>query len=130
MNIIVFINFISVNITQLLDYPKCGICRKAINWLQEYNIDFIPRDIVTEKPSKEELASWIRMSGLPVQKFFNTSGQIYKERNLKEIVKTASEEELIELLASEGKLVKRPVFVNDDMILVGFKEPEWTEKLK
>ena len=116
--------------TQLLHYPKCGTCRKAIKWLQENNIDFIPRDIVTEKPSKEELASWIRMSGLPVQKFFNTSGQIYKERNLKEIVKTASEEELIELLASEGKLVKRPVFVNDDMILVGFKETEWVEKLK
>ena len=116
--------------SQLLHYPKCGTCRKAIKWLNENNIDFNPRDIVTEKPSKEELATWIRMSELPVQKFFNTSGQIYKERNLKEIVKTASEEELIELLASEGKLVKRPVFVNDDMILVGFKETEWVEKLK
>ena len=130
MNTIVSINFISDNMNQQLHYPKCGTCRKAIKWLNENNIDFNPRDIVTEKPSKEELATWIRMSELPVQKFFNTSGQIYKERNLKEIVKTASEEELIELLASEGKLVKRPVFVNDDMILVGFKEPEWTEKLK
>lgn len=112
-----------------IQYPKCGTCRKAAKWLKDNNIDVISRHIVEENPSAKELSVWIDRSGLPVQKFFNTSGQVYKQNNLKEVMKTAPREELIGLLAENGMLVKRPVLVADDFVLVGFKEEEWKEKL-
>lgn len=112
-----------------IQYPKCGTCRKAAKWLKDNNIDVISRHIVEENPSAKELSVWIDRSELPVQKFFNTSGQVYKQNNLKEVVKTASREELIGMLAENGMLVKRPILVTDDFVLVGFKEDEWEEKL-
>jgi arsenate reductase (glutaredoxin) len=114
----------------LLCYPKCGTCQKAIKWLDENEISIDSRNIAVENPSKEELNAWIKKSGLPVTKFFNTSGLIYKERNLKEKVKTASEDELIGLLSENGMLVKRPLLVADDFVLVGFKEEDWENHLK
>ncbi|MDN5296884.1 MAG: hypothetical protein PWQ71_990 [Bacteroidota bacterium] len=113
-----------------LQYPSCGTCRKAAKWLKENNIEVVSRHIVDENPSEKELSEWIEKSGLPIQKFFNTSGQVYKENNLKNIVKTASNEELIRLLAQSGKLIKRPILVADDFVLVGFDEMEWGNKLK
>jgi len=113
-----------------LQYPSCGTCRKASKWLRENNIKVVSRHIVDENPSEKELSEWIEKSGLPIQKFFNTSGQVYKENNLKNIVKTASNEELIRLLAQNGKLIKRPILVADDFVLVGFDEMEWGNKLK
>ena len=112
-----------------VQYPKCGTCQKAAKWLKNNNIDVTSRHIVEENPSAKELSAWIDQSGLPVQKFFNTSGQVYKQNNLKEVVKTASREELIRLLAENGMLVKRPILVADDFVLVGFKEEEWKERL-
>ncbi len=112
-----------------IQYPKCGTCRKAAKWLSNNNIDVTSRHIVENNPTAEELSEWIDKSGLPVQKFFNTSGQVYKENNLKEVVKTASRDELIKLLATNGMLVKRPIVVADDFVLVGFNEEEWREKL-
>ncbi len=108
-----------------IHYPKCGTCQKAAKWLKANQIEAELRDIIIDNPTREELALWIPKSGLPISKFFNTSGLIYKEQNLKEKVKTASYEELIDLLASNGKLVKRPVLVYGDRVLVGFKEEEW-----
>jgi len=113
-----------------LQYPSCGTCRKAAKWLWENNIEIVSRHIVDENPSEKELSVWIEKSGLPILKFFNTSGQVYKENNLKNIVKTASNEELIRLLAQSGKLIKRPILVADDFVLVGFDEMEWGNKLK
>lgn len=113
-----------------LQYPSCGTCRKAAKWLRENNIEVVSRHIVDENPSEKELSEWIEKSGLPILKFFNTSGQVYKENNLKNIVKTASNEELIRLLAQNGKLIKRPILVADDFVLVGFDEMEWGNKLK
>ncbi len=113
-----------------LQYPSCGTCRKAAKWLRENNIEVVSRHIVDENPSEKELSEWIEKSGLPIQRFFNTSGQVYKENNLKNIVKTASNEELIRLLAQNGKLIKRPILVADDFVLVGFDEMEWGNKLK
>ncbi|OJU44653.1 MAG: ArsC family transcriptional regulator [Bacteroidales bacterium 45-6] len=114
----------------LLCYPKCGTCQKAIKWLNENKITIDSRNIAIDNPSKEELASWIERSGLPVAKFFNTSGLIYKERNLKEKVKTAPDHELIDLLSENGMLVKRPLLVAEDFVLVGFKEEDWKKHLK
>ncbi|MDD2797316.1 MAG: arsenate reductase family protein [Bacteroidales bacterium] len=108
-----------------VQYPKCGTCQKAAKWLKSNNIDTEIRDITIENPTREELKLWIAQSGLPIQKFFNTSGLVYKDLNLKDKVKTASTDELLDLLASNGKLVKRPVFVKGDEVLVGFKEEEW-----
>ncbi len=113
-----------------LQYPKCSTCQNAGKWLKNNRIDVTSRDISKENPNKEELATWIKRSGLPISKFFNTSGKIYKENNLKEKVKSASESELIDILASNGMVVKRPLIVADDFILVGFNEKEWSEKLK
>lgn len=109
----------------ILQYPQCSTCRKALKWAADKGLQFETRHIVEQRPTVEELTQWIDRSGLPVQKFFNTSGQIYKERGLKDVVKTASREELIALLAEEGKLVKRPLVVTPDRVLVGFKEAEW-----
>jgi arsenate reductase len=113
-----------------LQYPLCGTCRKAAKWLKENNIEVVSRHIVDENPSEKELSEWIEKSGLSIQKFFNTSGQVYKENNLKNIVKTASKEELVRLLSQNGKLLKRPILVADDFVLVGFDEMEWGNKLK
>jgi arsenate reductase len=113
-----------------IQYPKCSTCRKAKKWLQDNNVKFNERIINEDNPKKEELSLWIEKSGLPISKFFNTSGRLYKELNLKDKVKTASSEELIEILASDGMLVKRPIVLKDDLVLVGFKEDQWEEQIK
>ncbi|WP_294081722.1 arsenate reductase family protein [Proteiniphilum sp. UBA5384] len=112
-----------------IQYPKCGTCRKAAKWLEENKVEVISRHIVEENPTREELSEWIDRSGLPINRFFNTSGLVYKEQNLKEKVKTASRNELLDILASNGMVVKRPIIVGDDFVLVGFNEKEWKEKL-
>lgn len=112
-----------------IQYPLCGTCRKAKKWLEENKVEFNNRLIVEENPTEEELKVWIPMSGLPLKKFFNTSGVLYKEMNLKEKLPTMSEEEQIKLLASNGKIVKRPLMVSEDTVLVGFKEEEWAKTL-
>lgn len=116
--------------TLFLQYPRCGTCQKAAKWLKENNVEINSRDITKENPSVKELSAWIKRSGLPIAKFFNTSGRIYKEENLKETVKSASEKELLDILSSNGMVVKRPLIVADDFVLVGFNEKEWAEKLK
>lgn len=112
-----------------IQYAKCGTCIKARKWLDAHGITYEIRDIITHNPSTAESGSWLKASNLPIRKFFNTSGLRYKELNLKERVKTDSEEQLLALLASDGKLVKRPVLVLPDRILVGFKEEEWASAL-
>ena len=112
-----------------LYYPACGTCKKAKKWLDENQIAYNARLIVDENPTEDELKLWIPKSGLPLRKFFNTSGVIYKELNLKDKLPTMSEDEQIKLLASNGKLVKRPLMISEDTVLVGFKQEEW-EKLK
>jgi len=112
-----------------IHYPSCGTCRKAAKWLEANQIEVDSRHIVEERPNRAELSEWIDRSGLPIHKFFNSSGQLYKEQNLKEKVKTASRDELLDILASNGMVVKRPLVVTDDFVLVGFNEVEWKEKL-
>lgn len=111
----------------LIWYPKCSTCQKAKKWLQDHKIDFEERHIVEETPTKEELKEWIQQSKLESRKFFNTSGLKYKELNLKEKLPVMTEEEKIELLASNGMLIKRPLFIHNQKVLVGFKEKEWGE---
>ena len=106
-------------------YPKCSTCQKAKKWLNEHDIEFTERHIVEENPSYEELKQWIEKSGLPIKKFFNTSGRLYKEMHLKDKLKDMSEEEQVKLLATDGMLVKRPLLVGEDKVLVGFREAEW-----
>lgn len=113
----------------LLWYPKCSTCQKAKKWLKANNISFEERNIVEQTPSKEEFEKWIKQTGLEIKKFFNTSGLKYKELALKEKLPTMSNEKKIELLASNGMLIKRPLFINDKVILVGFKEKEWRENI-
>lgn len=113
-----------------LEYPKCSTCKKAKKWLEEKSVEFIDRVIVDENPTRNELEKWHKISGLPLKKFFNTSGVLYREMNLKEKVSTASEEELLDILATNGMLVKRPLLIKDNIVLVGFKESEWEEKIK
>ena len=113
----------------LLWYPKCSTCQKAKKWLEANNISFEERHIVEQIPSKEELEKWIKQSGLEIKKFFNTSGLKYKELNLKEKLPNMSDEEKIDLLTSNGMLIKRPLFISDKVILVGFKEKEWRENI-
>lgn len=110
-----------------INYPKCSTCKKAEKFLKENNIEFINRNIVEENPSAEELALWMEKSGLEPRKFFNTSGVLYREMNLKDKVKTMSKEEMIEILSTNGMLVKRPLLVMDDKVLVGFKEENYKE---
>ena len=109
-------------------YPKCSTCRRAAKWLSDNGVEVVSRDIVKENPTKGELSEWIERSGLPINRFFNSSGVIYREQNLKEKVKTASRDELLDILASNGMVVKRPIVVTDQFILVGFKEKEWKER--
>ena len=114
----------------VLVYRKCSTCIKALNWLEENHIVFDERPIKEENPTYEELKSWYQMSGLPLKKFFNTSGLIYKDLGLKDKLPTMSEEEQLRLLATDGMLVKRPLVIGEDFVLTGFKEKEWEEKLK
>lgn len=110
-------------------YSKCSTCQKAKKWLNEHDIEFTERHIVEENPSYEELKQWIEKSGLPIKKFFNTSGRLYKEMHLKDKLNDMSEEEQMKLLATDGMLVKRPLLVSEDKVLVGFREAEWRGKL-
>ncbi len=109
-------------------YPKCGTCKKAEKYLQDKGVDFNKRDIKEDKPTLEELKAWYKMSGLPLKRFYNTSGNLYKELGLKNKIASMSEEEQLELLATDGMLVKRPIVVTEKFVLVGFKEAEWVEK--
>ena len=111
-------------------YPKCTTCQKARKWLDENNIEYEFRDIKLENPSLEELTDWYKLSGLPLRKFFNTSGLLYKSMELKTKLPNMTDEEMLVLLATDGMLVKRPLAIGDDFVLVGFKEAEWVEKLK
>ena len=108
-----------------VEYPKCSTCRKAKKYLEENQVDFIDRHIVEERPTEDELTKWIQMSGLPVKKFFNTSGKLYKEMGLKDKLAQMPEADQIKLLASDGMLVKRPLIIEENRVLVGFKEAEW-----
>lgn len=110
-------------------YPKCTTCQKARKWLDENQIEYEFRDIKMENPSYDELSAWHKLSGLPLKKFFNTSGLLYKSMALKDKLPGMSEDEMLHLLATDGMLVKRPLLIGDDFALVGFKEPEWEKKL-
>lgn len=114
----------------LLEYPACSTCRNAKKWLHEHGIDYKDRHIVNVPPSVSELKEWIEKSGLPLKKFFNTSGLIYKALQLKDKLPGMSEEEQVRLLASDGKLIKRPLLIAEDRVLVGFNADEWSEKVK
>ena len=109
-----------------IEYPKCSTCKRAKKFLEDRGIAFQDRHIVEENPTEEELTKWIEMSGLPMKKFFNTSGMKYKELRLKDRLPGMSQEEQISLLASDGMLVKRPLLIDGDRVLVGFKEKDWT----
>ena len=111
-------------------YPKCTTCQKAKKWLDDNKIEYELRDIKEDNPSLDELTTWYKMSGLPLKKFFNTSGLLYKSMELKDKLPAMSEDEQLKLLATDGMLVKRPLVIGNDFVLVGFKESEWTEKLK
>lgn len=112
-----------------IEYPKCTTCQKAKRWLENSGVSYTDRHIKEENPTETELREWYEKSGLPLKKFFNTSGNLYKEMNLKEKLPSMSEEEQIQLLATDGMLVKRPVLVTKDKVLVGFKEEEWEKIL-
>ena len=110
-------------------YPKCTTCQKAKKWLDDNKIEYNIRDIKEDNPNFEELSAWHKTSGLPLKKFFNTSGLLYKSMALKDKLPTMSDEEQLKLLSTDGMLVKRPLVVGKDFVLVGFKESEWSEKL-
>lgn len=112
-----------------LEYPRCTTCQKAKKWLEGHNVEYTARHIVEENPSYNELKEWYEKSGLPLKKFFNTSGLLYKEMQLKDKFISMSEDEQLKLLASNGMLVKRPIVLEGEKVLVGFKEAEWEEKL-
>lgn len=113
-----------------VEYPKCTTCRRAKKWLEENKIDFEDRDIKLNNPSKEELKEWLEKSNLDIKKIFNTSGVLYREKGMKDKVKVLSEDELLDILSEDGMMVKRPLVIGEDKVLVGFKEAEWEEKLK
>ena len=114
---------------EFLCYPKCTTCKKAQKWLDENNIQYTFRDIKENKPSYEELAKWYKISGMPLKKFFNTCGLLYKSMELKNKLPNMTEEEMLNLLATDGMLVKRPLLVSDDFVLIGFKVADWADKL-
>ena len=109
-------------------YPKCTTCQKAKKWLDDNKIEYELRDIKLDNPTLEELTEWYMKSGLPLKKFFNTSGLLYKSLELKDKLPTMTDEEMLNLLATDGMLVKRPLLIGQDFVLVGFKEAEWKEK--
>lgn len=113
-----------------LQYPPCSTCQKAKKWLDEHEVSYVTRHIKEENPTKEELSQWYARSGLPLKRFFNTSGLAYKALNLKEKLPAMSEEEQLDLLATDGMLVKRPILVDENFVLVGFKPVEWEETLR
>ena len=113
----------------VLCYPKCSTCKKALAWLEEKGISVQVRDIKKQRPTAEELSQWLRLSGLPLKRFFNTIGLQYKALGLKDRLPGMSQEEQLELLATDGMLVKRPLLVGEGFVLVGFRETEWAEKL-
>ncbi|MBQ5347940.1 MAG: arsenate reductase family protein [Ruminococcus sp.] len=113
----------------LLCYPKCSTCKKAKKWLDDNNVEYTERDIALENPSFDELKAWYEKSGLPLKRFFNTSGMIYREMSLKDKLPEMSEQEQLELLSTNGMLVKRPLVITDDAVLTGFRVKEWEEKL-
>ena len=110
---------------QFLWYPKCSTCRKAKAWLDEQGIEYIIRDITLDEPTREELSAWIAKSGLEIKRFYNTSGQLYRAMELKDRLPMFTDEEKIGLLATDGMLVKRPLLISGDTVLVGFKEEQW-----
>ena len=111
-------------------YPKCSTCKKAEKWLNENNITYDFRDIKLENPIFDELNDWYIKFGLPLKKFFNTSGMLYRQMELKDKLPSMSEDEMLRLLSTDGMLVKRPILVSDEKVLVGFREKEWTEAVK
>ena len=113
-----------------LEYPKCSTCKKAKKWLESNGVEFEDRHVVENNPTADELKAWYEKSGFPLKKFFNTSGLKYKELGLKDKLPDMTEEEQINLLATDGMLVKRPLVIGDDFVLIGFKEAQWAEKLK
>ncbi|MFI3201199.1 MAG: Spx/MgsR family RNA polymerase-binding regulatory protein [Eubacteriales bacterium] len=113
-----------------IEYPKCTTCKKAKKWLDESGIEYTQRHIVENNPTYEELKEWYEKSGLPLKKFFNTSGKVYKEMKLKDQLPVMSEEEQLQLLATNGMLVKRPIIVKESIVLTGFREIEWSEKIQ
>ena len=113
-----------------IEYPKCTTCKKAKTWLDEHGLEYTDRHIKEANPTLAELKDWYQLSGLPLTKFFNTSGVLYKQMQLKDKLPQLSEQEQLELLASDGMLVKRPLLVLDDVVLVGFKPEQWAERLK
>jgi arsenate reductase len=110
-----------------IQYPPCTTCQKAKKWLDEQGIDYTDRHIKNEAPTYEELKDWYQRSGLPLKRFFNTSGMLYRALELKDRLPGMSEEEQLRLLATDGMLVKRPIIIKDDRVLTGFKEAEWKE---
>ena len=114
---------------KVLVYRKCSTCQKALKWLDAHGISFEERAMVEEHPTYEELKEWYEKSGMPLKKFFNTSGNLYKQMNLKDKLKDMSEEEQLKLLATDGMLVKRPLVIGDDFVLTGFREKEWSEAM-
>jgi len=110
-------------------YPKCTTCQKAQKWLDEKGIEYTLRNIKENNPTEAELSLWYKESGLPLKKFFNTSGLLYKSMKLKEKLPSMSEEEMLKLLSTDGMLVKRPLLIGKDFVLTGFKEAQWEEKL-
>ncbi len=114
----------------LIEYPKCSTCQKAAKWLENQGVSFERRHIKEQNPTAEELRRWHQMSGLPLKKFFNTSGMLYRELGLKDRLPNMTEQEQYDLLASDGMLVKRPILLCDDKVLVGFQEKNWEAALK
>ena len=112
-----------------IEYPPCSTCQKAKKWLGAKGVAYTDRHIKENKPTYEELKAWYAMSGLPLKKFFNTSGLVYKSLGLKDKLPTMTEDEQLQLLATDGMLVKRPLVIGDDFVLTGFREKEWEEKL-
>ena len=113
-----------------IEYPKCTTCKRAKKWLDERQVSYEERHIVEDNPKAEELKKWIAKSGLPIKRFFNTSGMKYRDLGLKDRLPEMTEEEQIELLATDGMLVKRPLVIGDDFVLVGFKEEQWGNTIK
>ncbi len=113
-----------------VEYPKCSTCRRAKAWLDAHGVSYVDRDIVEDNPTAQELAAWLDVSGLPARRFFNTSGKLYREGNFKALLDAGlSDKDACDVLARDGMLVKRPIVVGEDFVLVGFKEAEWQAAL-